>query len=117
MLPRTNARSAPAALASFAAAVAVASALAFPPGAQALGTADYVGRIGLIGTTFCPHGTLEADGRLLQIAQFSTLYSLIGNSYGGDGKATFALPDLRGKEPIPDSRYCIVFDGIYPSPN
>lgn len=114
---RTTARRAQSRTAGFAAVVAVASALAFPPGARALGTADYVGRIGLVTTDFCPHGTLPADGSLLQIAQYSTLYSLVGNGYGGDGKTTFALPDLRGKEPVPDSRYCIVFDGIYPSAN
>jgi len=40
------------------------------------------------------------DGSLLQIADYSALYALIGTQYGGDGQVTFAVPDLRGRLPI-----------------
>jgi microcystin-dependent protein len=40
------------------------------------------------------------DGRTLSIAEYSTLYTLIGTTYGGDGVQTFALPDLRGRFPV-----------------
>lgn len=49
---------------------------------------------------FTPRGYLPADGRLLVISENLPLFSLLGNAYGGDGKSTFALPDLRGRAPI-----------------
>lgn len=98
-------------------AVLAIGGLALAPKSQALGPNDYIGRIALLGTTFCPRATLEADGRLLNIAEHSGLYSVIGATFGGDGKKTFALPDLRGKAPVADMRYCIVVDGIYPTRN
>jgi|GEM_PF-51797 len=47
-----------------------------------------------------PAGFLPADGSLLNIADYQTLFVLIGNTYGGDGVSTFALPDLRNRMPI-----------------
>ena len=44
------------------------------------------------------HGWTHCDGRLLQIEGNNSLLSVLGNRYGGDGKTTFALPDLREKE-------------------
>ncbi|WP_198040485.1 phage tail protein [Sphingopyxis sp. QXT-31] len=58
---------------------------------------NYLGQILKLGGNFCPIGTLRADGSLLSIAQESTLYTLYGTTYGGDGVTTFALPDLRGR--------------------
>ncbi len=66
------------------------------PSAQA-GPDEYLGEILTVGFNFCPRGTLEADGRLLPISQNSALFSLLGTMYGGDGRTTFALPDLRGR--------------------
>ena len=66
------------------------------PAAHA-GPDEYLGEIITAGFNFCPRGTLEADGRLLPIAQNSALFSLLGTMYGGDGRTTFALPDLRGR--------------------
>lgn len=60
----------------------------------------YLGEIILTGYTFCPRGTAEANGALLPINQNSALFSLYGTTYGGDGRTTFALPDLRGRAPI-----------------
>jgi microcystin-dependent protein len=54
----------------------------------------------MFGGNFAPVGWNFCDGALLQITEFSTLYNLIGTTYGGDGKTTFALPDLRGRLPI-----------------
>lgn len=72
--------------------------------------------------TFCPRGSLPADGRLLQISTNTALFSLLGTTYGGDGRTTFALPDLRHEiaafTPNGDQvpiRYCIVTEGIFPS--
>ncbi|WP_430403352.1 phage tail protein [Hyphomonas sp.] len=66
------------------------------PAAHA-GMDEYLGEIITAGFNFCPRGTLEADGRLLPIAENTALFSLLGTMYGGDGRTTFALPDLRGR--------------------
>jgi microcystin-dependent protein len=47
--------------------------------------------------TGCPSGWEPADGRMLKIIEYTNLYAVIGNTYGGDGQTTFALPDLRGR--------------------
>ena len=52
------------------------------------------------GGSVCPMGWAEAAGQILPIASFSTLYSLLGTAYGGDGKTTFRLPDLRGRAAV-----------------
>ncbi|WP_270732744.1 phage tail protein [Shimia sp. Alg240-R146] len=54
----------------------------------------------LIGFNFCPRGWANADGQLLPINQNQSLYSLLGTQFGGDGRTTFGLPDLRGRAPI-----------------
>ena len=60
----------------------------------------YIGEIRLVGFAFEPVDWAYCDGRLLPIAEFTTLFALIGTTYGGDGQQTFALPDLRGRVPI-----------------
>ena len=60
----------------------------------------FVGQLALVGFNFCPRGWLSADGQLLDISQNQALFSLFGTIYGGDGRTTFALPDLRGRAPI-----------------
>jgi microcystin-dependent protein len=60
----------------------------------------FVGEIRLFGGNFAPQGWALCDGRLLAIAQNTALFSLLGTNYGGDGRTTFALPDLRGRAPI-----------------
>lgn len=59
-----------------------------------------IGEIRMVAFDFAPQGWLLCDGRTLNIAQYQTLFVLIGTKYGGDGKTTFALPDLRGRMPI-----------------
>jgi microcystin-dependent protein len=60
----------------------------------------YVGQIIIVSGSYCPDGTLLADGALRKVADDETLFSVIGNLYGGDGINTFALPDLRGRIPV-----------------
>ena len=57
----------------------------------------FIGEITAYPYNFCPRGWLPADGRLIPIAQNTALFSLLGTVYGGDGRVTFALPDLRGR--------------------
>ena len=49
---------------------------------------------------FCPSGSANLDGQYLSINQYQTLYSILGTTYGGDGRVSFALPDMRGRVPI-----------------
>ncbi|MGD0089793.1 MAG: tail fiber protein [Planctomycetota bacterium] len=57
----------------------------------------YVGEIRMVGFNFNPVGWALCNGQLLSIAQYATLYNLIGTTYGGDGVNTFALPNLQGR--------------------
>jgi len=57
----------------------------------------YIGEIRIFGGTFAPNGWALCQGQLLPIAQNTALFSLLGTTYGGDGRTTFALPDLRGR--------------------
>lgn len=60
----------------------------------------YVGEIRMFAGNFAPAGWMFCEGQLLPISEFETLFNLIGTTYGGDGQATFALPDLRGRLPL-----------------
>ena len=60
----------------------------------------FVGQLMLGGWNFAPAGWQTCDGSLLAISQFDTLFNLIGTTFGGDGQATFAVPDLRGRVPV-----------------
>lgn len=60
----------------------------------------YLGQILPFAGNFAPQGWHVCDGALLQIMQNQALYSILGVQYGGDGKTTFALPDLRGRTVI-----------------
>jgi len=56
-----------------------------------------LGEIRMFSATFCPRGWMDADGSLLPINRFGSLYSLLRDNFGGDGHTNFALPDLRGR--------------------
>ncbi len=60
----------------------------------------YVGEIRLFAGSFAPEDWAVCDGSLLSINSFQALYALIGVTWGGDGKTTFAVPDLRGRVPL-----------------
>ena len=59
-----------------------------------------LGEIYLVPFNFSPKGFADCNGQLLSISQNTALFSLLGTTYGGDGKSTFALPDLRDRVPI-----------------
>lgn len=63
----------------------------------------YIGEIIMAPYLRIPNNSLLCDGRLLQISQFSALYSVIGVRFGGDGNINFALPDFRGVFPMGSS--------------
>ncbi|WP_286926343.1 MULTISPECIES: phage tail protein [Lysinibacillus] len=60
----------------------------------------YLGEIRIFAGNYAPRDWALCDGRLLSIAQYNALFSIIGITYGGDGKTTFQLPDLRGRAPM-----------------
>lgn len=60
----------------------------------------YLSTICWTASYYCPVNYSEANGQLLSITSNEALYSLLGNAYGGDGRSTFALPDLRGRAAI-----------------
>jgi microcystin-dependent protein len=136
------------------AAIVLAAFVGLPGQASFARSAPFLGEIMITGMTFCPRSWVEANGQLLSISQHQSLFSLYGTTYGGDGRTTFALPDLRGRTPIhagqgpglsnyslgqkggqettdiaPGNkavsagrptivlRYCIAYEGIFPSRN
>jgi microcystin-dependent protein len=60
----------------------------------------FLGEISMFGGNFAPRGWAFCNGQLLPISANTALFSLLGTIYGGDGRTTFALPDLRGRSPI-----------------
>lgn len=60
----------------------------------------FVAEIRIFPFNFPPRGWAFCDGQLLPISQNTALFSLLGTTYGGDGKSTFALPDLQGNAPM-----------------
>lgn len=59
-----------------------------------------MGEIKMFAGNFAPRGWAFCDGQELKISDYSALFSLLGTNYGGDGRTTFALPDLRDRTPI-----------------
>ncbi|RMF80915.1 MAG: phage tail protein [Chloroflexi bacterium] len=60
----------------------------------------FLAEVRMVGFNFAPRGWALCDGQILPINQNQSLYSLLGTTYGGDGRTSFALPDLRGRTPI-----------------
>lgn len=60
----------------------------------------FVGEIRMFAGNFAPLGWAFCDGQLLAVSQNDALFSLLGTIYGGDGRTTFALPDVRGRIPL-----------------
>lgn len=61
---------------------------------------EYIGIIKLFAGNFAPRGWAYCNGQLMSIAQNTALFSILGTTYGGDGRTTFALPDLRSRVPV-----------------
>jgi microcystin-dependent protein len=79
--------------------VILTGSMLFPLTASA-GGQPYVGEIDMFAGNFAPDGWMFCDGQPLSISQYSTLFNLIGTTYGGNGTTTFNLPDLQGRVPI-----------------
>ncbi|MGD2111336.1 MAG: tail fiber protein [Phycisphaerae bacterium] len=60
----------------------------------------FVGEIRIFAGNFAPRGWALCDGQLLAVSQNEALFSLLGTIYGGDGRTTFGLPDIRGRLPV-----------------
>lgn len=60
----------------------------------------YLGEVRIFSGTFPPNGWADCNGQLLPVSQYTALYSIIGNMYGGSAPATFALPNLNGRVPM-----------------
>ncbi len=60
----------------------------------------FIAEIRMFGLNFAPRGWAFCDGQLLPISQNTALFSLVGTTYGGDGRTTLGLPDLRGRAPM-----------------
>ena len=63
-------------------------------------SSPFIGEIRMFAGNFAPAGWALCDGQPLAIAEYDTLFNLIGTTYGGDGQQTFNLPDLRGRVPV-----------------
>lgn len=68
--------------------------------AEAQSADPFIAEIILFGGNFAPRGWAFCNGQLLAIASNQALFSILGTTYGGDGRTTFALPDLRGRVPL-----------------
>ena len=60
----------------------------------------FIGQIMMFGGNFAPRNWAFCDGQILAINSHTALFSILGTTYGGDGRTSFALPDLRGRAPI-----------------
>jgi microcystin-dependent protein len=60
----------------------------------------FIGEIRIFSFGYNPEGWFPCDGRILTVAEYQSLFSLLTNVYGGDGRTTFALPNYQGRVPI-----------------
>jgi len=60
----------------------------------------HAGEIMMMGSGYCPAGWIDADGRMLPVSGYPDLFAAIGTTYGGDGRETFALPNLASRVPV-----------------
>lgn len=81
-------------------ALALAALCLLPTAPAVAGSEPILGEIVCGAWNFAPKGWMMAQGQLLSISQNTALFSLLGTQYGGDGRSTFALPDLRGRAAI-----------------
>jgi len=101
--------------------------LSFPVQVSADASEPFVGEICLFAFNFTPKGWARCDGQIMPISQNTALFALLGTVYGGNGKTTFALPDLNGMnssgasygvpaQPWGENRgyYCIALQGVFP---
>ena len=75
-------------------------ALTMSTGSFAGGTEDYIGSVWATAGTYCPKGTMEANGQTLQVQAYQALFAVMGCNFGGNCQTTFAVPDMRGRTPV-----------------
>lgn len=63
-------------------------------------TDPYIGSLCMTAANYCPTGYLKANGQLVEVSEYTALFSLLGVTYGGDGRITFGLPDMRSRTPV-----------------
>ena len=88
------------ALLTITASAVVASAITWSQPASA--SEPFLGQIEYYAFNFAPRGWTQCDGQILPINTNQALYSLMGTTFGGDGRTTFGLPDMRGRIPVHD---------------
>ncbi|SDS31819.1 Phage Tail Collar Domain [Polaribacter sp. KT25b] len=74
----------------------------------------FIGEVGLFAGNFAPRGWAFCEGQLLDLSENTALFSILGNTYGGNGRTTFRLPDLSENKPN-GVNYIIALKGIFPS--
>lgn len=80
---------------------AITAALSMGQGLFACADSPYLGSLCVMAANYCPVDThVAAEGQLLNVQNNTALFSLLGTQYGGDGKTTFAVPDMRGRTPV-----------------
>ena len=94
-----------------------AVAISLAVGGVAHAQTPILGGIYIFAFNFCPLGYLAANGSLLPISEYTALFSLLGTTYGGDGKTTFGLPNIFFIFTEYSEIYtqCIAAEGIFPS--
>ena len=85
---------------SLVAALALVTCATATSSAMAQAIEPFLGQTMLVPYSFCPRGWANAAGQILPIQQNTALFSLLGTTFGGDGRTTFALPNLQGRVPI-----------------
>lgn len=78
-------------------AAALSTTLIALPDRTEAGTDPILGEMMIVGFNFCPRGWIEAAGQILAINSNQALFSLYGTNYGGDGRTSFGVPDMRGR--------------------
>ncbi len=76
----------------------ISSALVWSPDAKA--DEPFIGEIRMFGGSFAPRNWVFCDGQTLQISEFSDVFAVLGTTYGGDGRTTVGVPDMRGRAPM-----------------
>jgi len=73
---------------------------------------SFIGEITLVAFSYAPPGFLKCQGQTMQISENEALYAILGTRYGGDGQATFLLPNLIAPTNL---NYIICVQGLWPS--
>jgi microcystin-dependent protein len=81
-------------------AMIIAVGIVLGSGREAQAQECFIGEVRMFAGNFAPRGWALCDGQLLAIAENESLFAIIGTIYGGDGRRTLALPDLRGRVPV-----------------